>query len=233
MENLELKRLEEVAKKHFRNLANVALLLGKKHQTLYSYRNRSGLGRVMLEDLEKILQINPEYIKFGREPMLLTEKKEATYGEPNVTNIRDFRVSEQDVEYLSQIKVYSLTVHANTSNSLVSFDDLPVSFTPLVLGRKFNPKNVFAVRISGFSMDDAGIYDGDLALFDKSIQPKDGNIVICLLNGVALIKKFGHNKDGAIILESEHNGIEPIVVNHIDDKFQIIGVVIHVIKNLY
>ncbi len=244
MVNEEYNRLNNIAVKYYKNLSELSIKLGKSKEFLYSYKNKPGIGRRILMEMKEILNINPEYIKFGREPMLLTESggrgtKDGGlgYGEPNVTNIREFSIREQDMEYLaeklSQIKVYNLTVHANTSNSLVSFEDLPTSYSQYILGKKFDPKIHKGVRISGFSMTDVGINDGALVIYDVSVQPKDGNIIICILNGVALIKKYSHDKDGTIVLESAHNGVEPIYVNHIDDKFEIIGVVKHTINDYY
>ena len=46
-----------------------------------------------------------------------------------------------------------------------------------------NPPATFFVRVSGDSMEGAGIHDGDLLIVDRSIEPKSGKVVIAVLDG--------------------------------------------------
>lgn|SRR5690606_3318062 len=57
-----------------------------------------------------------------------------------------------------------------------------------------NPSSTFIGRVSGASMKDIGIFDGSLAIVDKSLQADDGSIVIAYLDeGFTLkqVKKQG------------------------------------------
>ena len=47
----------------------------------------------------------------------------------------------------------------------------------------------FYVRVSGDSMKDAGIFDGDLAVVDRQIEPSNGNFVIAFVDGEFTIKQ--------------------------------------------
>ena len=38
-------------------------------------------------------------------------------------------------------------------------------------------------RVEGHSMREAGIFDGDVVLIDRSLSPKDGNVVAVSVNG--------------------------------------------------
>ncbi|ROL60075.1 hypothetical protein D9V86_09900 [Bacteroidetes/Chlorobi group bacterium ChocPot_Mid] len=87
MENLELERLESVAKKYFNSLSNLAKLIDKKGQTFYSYRKRKSLGWSLIHELQEKLNINPEYIRNGREPMLLENKSDRKI-ESNVDEVQ-------------------------------------------------------------------------------------------------------------------------------------------------
>ena len=51
-----------------------------------------------------------------------------------------------------------------------------------------NPTATFLVRVSGQSMKDAGIFDGDLLVVDKSLQPVSGSIVVAVLYGEFTVK---------------------------------------------
>jgi DNA polymerase V len=53
-----------------------------------------------------------------------------------------------------------------------------------------NPPATFLVRVSGNSMRDAGIFDGDLLVVDKSLQPVSGSIVVAILHGEFTVKKL-------------------------------------------
>jgi hypothetical protein len=230
-ESEEYKRLKSLAEKEFGNLSGLASKVGKLQQYFYTYKNKN-IGMGILYELKDKLGINPEYIKFGREPMLLNKEKQDSYEyeESNTGNITN--ISEEEIEYLASIKIYTLTAQACESKSLVSFDDLPVSTSTLGVGMKLNNKNIRAVRISGFSMKDEGIDDGDLVLFDIAAEPHNGNMIIAILNGVVMIKMYKKD-NGQIILQSAKDGIDPIIVNHIDDELKIIGVVKHSIKHWY
>lgn len=48
----------------------------------------------------------------------------------------------------------------------------------------------FYVRISGDSMAGASILDGDLAVVDRSLEPKDGDFVVAFVDGEPTIKQF-------------------------------------------
>jgi DNA polymerase V len=45
-----------------------------------------------------------------------------------------------------------------------------------------NPTATFILRVSGWSMRDAGIADGDIILVDRSLRPVDGSIVVALVD---------------------------------------------------
>lgn len=46
------------------------------------------------------------------------------------------------------------------------------------------------VRVSGESMHDAGIYDGDALIVDRSLEPRDGNVVIAVVDGERTVKRL-------------------------------------------
>jgi hypothetical protein len=73
MENIELQRLEKVAEIYFSSLSNLAELIGKHRQTFYSYKKRPGIGRKVIDELKDKVGINPDYIKSGKEPMLIND----------------------------------------------------------------------------------------------------------------------------------------------------------------
>lgn len=50
--------------------------------------------------------------------------------------------------------------------------------------------STFLVRVSGHSMEGAGISDGDELVVDRSITPVDGNVVVAIIDGELTIKRL-------------------------------------------
>lgn len=88
----------------------------------------------------------------------------------------------------------------------------------------------FYGRVDGFSMKDAGIHDGDLLIIDRSIEPKNGKIAVCYLDGGYTVKRIKIEKD-IIWLLAENKKYAPIKVTE-DNEFIIWGVVTTVIKKV-
>lgn len=53
-----------------------------------------------------------------------------------------------------------------------------------------NPPASFLWRVSGHSMIDAGIFDGDLLIVDRSLTPLHGDIVVVIVNGERSLKRL-------------------------------------------
>lgn len=93
-----------------------------------------------------------------------------------------------------------------------------------------NKPATFFMRVRGDSMIGAGIFDGDTVIVDRSIKPATGKVVIAVLNGEMLIRRFekGFNR---IRLIPETNRLAPIEVDPFAE-FSVWGVVTYVIHPL-
>ena len=58
-----------------------------------------------------------------------------------------------------------------------------------------NPPATFIIRVQGKSMTSVGIYDGDLLIVDRSINPKNSSTVIANINEDLVVKTFIKEKD--------------------------------------
>ena len=92
-----------------------------------------------------------------------------------------------------------------------------------------NPAATFCARATGNSMTDAGINDGDLLIIDKSLDPKEGNIAVCYIDGDFTVKRISI-RDGGVVLVPANSDYPEIPVGE-DSNFQIWGIVSHIIKN--
>lgn len=91
-----------------------------------------------------------------------------------------------------------------------------------------HPASTFYGRVKGDSMIDAGIYDGDILIIDKSLDPRDGDMAVCYIDGEFTIKHIKIEKN-AIWLIPANEQYKPIKVTE-DNDFLIWGIVTYSIK---
>ncbi|ARM30895.1 LexA family transcriptional regulator [Prosthecochloris sp. HL-130-GSB] len=90
-----------------------------------------------------------------------------------------------------------------------------------------HPQATFYGRVKGSSMIDAGIQDGDILVIDKAVEPSDGDIAICYLDGEFTVKRIDR-KGGALYLMPANDEFEPVRVSR-DSSFLVWGVVTYII----
>ena len=92
-----------------------------------------------------------------------------------------------------------------------------------------NPPATFFGRVNGDSMKDLGIDDGDLLIIDKSLEPSNGKIAVCYIDGEFTLKKIQIEKDFLWLVPANEK-YKPIKVTE-DNDFVVWGIVIHVVKS--
>lgn len=93
-----------------------------------------------------------------------------------------------------------------------------------------NKPATFFMRVSGSSMINAGIFDDDIVIVDRSIKPANGKIVIAVIDGEMLIRRYERTIN-KLRLIPETPKLATIEVSEFMD-FKIWGVVICVIRSL-
>jgi len=93
-----------------------------------------------------------------------------------------------------------------------------------------NKPATFFMRVSGNSMINAGIYDGDIVIVDRSLKPLNGKIVIAVIDGEMLIRRYEKTMN-SLRLIPETNKLSPIDISEFMD-FKIWGVVSCIIRNV-
>lgn len=91
-----------------------------------------------------------------------------------------------------------------------------------------NPASTFFARVSGESMKDAGIHDGDLLVVDKSVEPADGCIAVCFLDGEFTLKRVRIDERRITLLPA-NDRYRPIEILP-GDEFSVWGVVTYTIR---
>lgn len=74
---------------------------------------------------------------------------------------------------------------------------------------------LFALRVKGDSMVEAGIFNGDIVIVEKRPDAENGQIVAAMIDGEATVKTFYREK-GHFRLQPENSAMKPIIVNHVD-----------------
>lgn len=93
-----------------------------------------------------------------------------------------------------------------------------------------NPEATYYAKVNGNSMKEIGIMDEDLLVVDKSIEPKDGKVAICFIDGEFTLKRIQY-RGNELWLIPENKAYSPIKVSDESD-FRIWGIVTYVIKKV-
>ena len=79
-------------------------------------------------------------------------------------------------------------------------------------GGGYDPQELFALRVQGTSMINAGIMDKDVVIVHRTPAANNGDIVVALIEDEATVKRF-FAEDGHIRLQPENDTYEPIIVS--------------------
>jgi SOS-response transcriptional repressor LexA len=107
---------------------------------------------------------------------------------------------------------------------------LPLTEEADVLGYTYLPESevrnrpLYALKVSGWSMKDADIEEGDLVIVDPSGEVVTGSIVVAEVNGEHTVKRWGKVVDNEITLQPENAAHKPLRC-HLRDV-RVLGVVI-------
>ena len=148
------------------------------------------------------------------------------------------------------IKKGLLSKRANLSRSisnnkkLINFKTIPVvgeisAGTPLlaeenkigeipIVEEKYN-KDLFALKVSGDSMIEAGIFDGDIVVIDKNIEPKNGDIGAFMINETEATVKYLDTISGKKFLIPANKNYKNFEVN---ENTQPIGKVVSLFRDI-
>jgi len=82
---------------------------------------------------------------------------------------------------------------------------------PADLARKHGS---FMLRVSGDSMVEAAILDGDLIVVSPQPDARNGEIVVAMLDGEATVKRF-YRESGRVRLQPENRAMQPIYADDV------------------
>jgi repressor LexA len=102
----------------------------------------------------------------------------------------------------------------------------------IAVDRSFLPGGeVFSLRVTGESMRDEGIKDGDMVLVRKQPSADTGEIVVALIGEEATVKRF-YPERNRVRLEPANPDFGPIIVDRNAPGFSIAGVVVGLLRRM-
>ena len=88
----------------------------------------------------------------------------------------------------------------------------------------FRGDGLFILTVSGESMINAGIFDGDKIVIRQQSSAENGEIVAALIDGMATVKRF-YKEDGRYRLQPENDAMGPIYTDHVEILGKVIGLI--------
>ena len=122
------------------------------------------------------------------------------------------------------LPVAGSTVQAGFPSPAVGYEDEALDINDLVVS---NPTATFYAQVKGNSMIDANIFEDDILVVDKSIEPSHGKIVIAVIDGEFTVKTL-YTKDGVVKLIPA-NPEYPEILLRDEQELNIWGVVSYII----
>lgn len=92
-----------------------------------------------------------------------------------------------------------------------------------------HPAATFYARVEGESMIGDGIDSGDILVIDRSLEPADGDLAVCCLDGDFTLKRIAL-RDNEVWLIPSNEAFDPILVTP-ENNFEVWGVVTYTIKH--
>lgn len=119
-------------------------------------------------------------------------------------------------------------IKAGFPSAALDFLDISIDLNQVLIKHK---SSTFYGRVKGDSMIDAGFSDGDLLIIDKCLEPVDGKIAVCFIDGDFTVKRIKQDIN-CIWLVAENKKYKSIQVNE-DNDFIVWGMVTYIIKSVY
>lgn len=92
-------------------------------------------------------------------------------------------------------------------------------------GKISRDKPLFALKVRGESMINAGILNGDIVIVEKTPTAVNGDMVVAMIDDEATVKSF-YKEDGHFRLQPHNDAFEPIIT----DEVIILGKVVSLIR---
>ena len=128
------------------------------------------------------------------------------------------KIEYVDDRYID-VPIYGKVTAGTPITAVENLEDtfpLPMNFA--------NNKDLFMLRVSGESMINAAILDGDLIIVERQPTAKNGDIVVALVDGENATVKTFYKENGHFRLQPENDYMDPIIVKEVAILGKVVGV---------
>lgn len=152
--------------------------------------------------------------------------KNAGYLENDPNSVRGLKPVDPEAESSSNENVLQIPLHGKVAagNPIEAIEGTEFIDVPSHMIRKGNH---YALTISGESMIEDGILDGDVIVVKEQNNASNGDTVVAVIDNEATVKRY-YKKSNAIELHPANSSMKPIIVK--GGNFQIKGVLVGLIR---
>ncbi len=110
-----------------------------------------------------------------------------------------------------------------TAGSPIEAIEMPDEYFSLPAYLVPNNKDVFTLKVSGTSMINAGILDGDIVIVQRQNVARNGEIVVAMTDENEVTLKTFYKEDGYFRLQPENDTMDPIILDNVTILGKAIG----------
>lgn len=175
---------------------------------------------------------------YGKEPLPSIENiaKDLGYKSKNSvwqyfqTMINQELVQKRKNRYYLSLNLFGINyieqpVRAGFPSPSEDYQIKKISFDEMLIK---NRASTFTISVSGDSMINAGIYEGDIAVIERGLVPNNGDIVLAMVDGGFTLKTFRKNAQ-EILLEPANKSYKTIKPQY---ELEIVGVLVGIVRKL-
>ena len=110
-----------------------------------------------------------------------------------------------------------------TAGSPIEAIETPDEYFALPANLIKTKNEVFTLKVSGESMINVGIYDGDILVVERKNTARNGQTVVAMNNNNEATVKTFYKEDGYFLLQPENDTMEPIILKEVTILGTVIG----------
>ncbi len=131
-----------------------------------------------------------------------------------------------DGPFLS-VPLFAESVKCGFPSPAADYKEDGLDFNELLVGNK---SATYCLRVSGHSMEGKGISPGDILVVDRSLFPRDGDVIVAALDGSFTVKTLSRPGGGKVVLKAANIDYEDIELRGEEELF-CFGVVTYCLKS--
>ncbi len=188
------------------------------------------MGEILTEKEARVFKVIESFLADGIPPTVREICEEA--GIKSTSSVHKFLGSLEEKGYIERVgNSRGIRIAGSPKSSQIPVLGKVTAGSPILAVENFegyipfptdSAHGLFALKVKGLSMKDAGILDGDIIVADKNKAVRRNDIVVGMIEDEATVKRLGF-ENGQPVLYPENPDFEPIRAEKIDILGKVIG----------